>query len=153
MPPIEEGKSDLIHDRFAVDSYPASPQNARGRIILATGTLANTAAALSSSTYHLADLPSNCLLHHDTFFDVENDGFAQIVIGTKTDTDAFVDVARSAGNIVSPIAQGDVNHGKELWEILGFAADPGGVISLYKHAEADATGAGTMPFQIAYITA
>ena len=78
---------------------------------------------------------------------------AQIVIGTETDTDALVDVLKSAGALHSPIAKGDANHGKRLWEVLGLAKDPGGNIGLWKHAEADAAAAGSMSFQIHYITA
>jgi len=51
----------------------------------------------------------------------------------------------------NPIAQGDANHGLRLWEVLGLAASPGGNIALYAHAEANATGAGSMPFRIAYL--
>ena len=66
------------------------------------------------------------------------------------DVDALVSVLKSAGNTVSPIAFGDANHGKALWEVVGLAADPGGVISIYAHAIANATGAGSMPFRIEY---
>lgn len=150
---VENGSSDLIHDFYDMDDYPADPVQARGRLVIATGTVANAAADSNLSKYHLVDLPSNCILHFDTFFDVAADGFAQIVIGTETDTDALVDVAKSAGALHNPIAKGDANHGKRLWEVLGLAKDPGGNIGLWKHAEADAAAAGSMPFQIHYITA
>lgn len=52
---------------------------------------------------------------------------------------------------VAPIANGDANHGKRLWEVLGLASDPGGMIALWKHAAANATGAGSMPFAIHYL--
>ncbi|MFP4044053.1 MAG: hypothetical protein ACLFTP_05725 [Rhodosalinus sp.] len=144
-------KSDLIHDYLDSTSTPPDPVQARGRPIYATGTVANGADDSNGSMYHLADLPSDCILLPETFFDVENDGFAQIVIGTQTDTDALVDQAQSSEDIVAPIAQGDANHGKRLWEVLGLAEDPGGMIGLWKHAEADAGSAGSMPFQIAYL--
>jgi len=150
---VETGSSDLIHDYYDMESYAPDPVQARGRLVIATGTVANAAADSNLSKYHLVDLPSNCILHFDTFFDVAADGFAQIVIGTETDTDALVDVAKSAGALHSPIAKGDANHGKRLWEVLGLAKDPGGNIGLWKHAEADAAAAGNMPFQIHYITA
>ncbi|MGB1390662.1 MAG: hypothetical protein ACPG61_17450 [Paracoccaceae bacterium] len=150
---VVNSKSDLIHDFYDVDSHPADAGQARGRLVIATGILINAATDSDTSKYHLVDLPSSCILHPDTFFDVENDGFAQIVIGTESDTDALVDVAKSAGNLHSPIAKGDANHGKRLWEVLGLASDPGGNIGIWKHAEANAAGAGNMPFQIHYITA
>lgn len=148
---VVSGKSDLIHDYLDSTSSAPDPVQARGRLIVATGTLTNGAADSSASMYHLVDLPSDCILQPGTFFDVENDGFAQIVIGTRTDTDALVDQTRATGNTVSPIAVGDANHGKRLWEVLGLAADPGGMIGLWKHAEANATGAGSMPFAIHYL--
>lgn len=148
---VVETNSDLIHDYLDPGSVPPDPVQARGRLIVATGTVANAADDSNGSMYHLVDLPSDCILQPDTFFDVQNDGFAQIVIGTRGDTDALIDQTRATENTVSPIAAGDAHHGKRLWEVLGLAADPGGNIGLYKHAEADATGAGSMPFAIHYL--
>ena len=149
---VVTSKSNLVHDSFDTGIYPPDPVEARGRLVLMTGTVTNAADDSNGSMYHLVDLPSRCILHHDTFFDVENDGFAQIVIGTKTDTDALVDQTKVTETIAQPITMGDANHGKRLWEGLGLAADPGGMIGIWKHAEAAAAGAGAMPFQIAYIT-
>ncbi|MEX0306029.1 MAG: hypothetical protein AB3N12_01470 [Ruegeria sp.] len=148
---IVEGTSDLIHKYLDFESVPPDPVQARGRLIVSTGTVENAADDSNASMYHLVDLPSDCILQPGTFFDVENDGFAQIVIGTKTDTDALIDQLQSVGNMITPIANGDANHGMRLWQVLGMAEDPGGMISLYKHAEADATGAGSMPFAIHYL--
>lgn len=147
---IENGASNLVPRTLGGTAHP-DPHEVAGRMYVATGTLTTAADASDTSSYRLVDLPSNCLLHPDTIFDVENSGFAAVRIGTKTDVDAFVSVARSAATTHSPIVAGDANHGKKLWEILGLAADPGGTIALFVHAIADATGAGTMPFQIHYI--
>ncbi|SFY18627.1 hypothetical protein SAMN04244548_03002 [Paracoccus pantotrophus] len=130
---------------------PLDPIDKAGRLIVMTGTVANAASDSNLSSYHLCDLPSDCMLHELTAFDVENWGFATVNIGTKTDIDALVTVAKSAGNTVKPVAFGDAGHGKRLWEILGLAADPGGVIGLYLHASANATGAGSCPFQVVYL--
>ena len=148
---VVEEKSDLIHDYLDSASVPPDPVKARGRLIVATGAVVNLAADSNTSMYHLVDLPSDCILQPGTFFDVASDGFAQIVIGTKSDTDALVDQTKATENIVTPIANGDANHDKRLWEALGMAADPGGNIGLWKHAEADATGAGSMQFAIHYL--
>lgn len=151
--PVVKKLSNLIHDHYDPASVPPDPEQARGRLVCATGLVLNAADDLSGSTYHLADIPSGVILHEDTFFDVQNWGFAQVVIGTLSDTDALVDVAKSAGNTVTPIAVGDASHGKRLWEVLGLAADPGGMIGLYAHTEGNATGAGNMPFRVAYLAA
>lgn len=148
---VVEGKSDLIHDYLDAESVAPDPVQASGRVIVATGTVANAADDSTASMYHLVDLPSDCILQPGTFFDVQGDGFAQIVIGTKSDTDALVDQTRATENIITPIANGDANHGKRLWEVLGLAENPGGNISLWKHAEAAATGDGSMPFAIHYL--
>jgi hypothetical protein len=148
---VVSGASNLIQDPLSYTAAPPDPQENRGRLVLATGSVSNLASDSNTSKYELARIPSIALLHEDTFFDVENWGFAQIVIGTETDTDALVDQTKVTENTVTPIAVGDANHGKQLWEVLGLAADPGGEIALWIHAEADAAGAGSMPFRIAYI--
>ena len=150
---IVKGKPDLVAnylDAFIAQSDPADPNRARGRPIYVQGTVANAATDSNTSMYHLCDLPSDCILLEHTAFDVQNWGFAQVVIGTRDDTDALLDVAKSAANTQRPITFGDANHAKELWEVLGLAANPGGTIGLYAHAEADAAGAGSMPFQVVY---
>lgn len=147
---VVTGKSNLIRDYVAGEDAP-DPMVARGRLYVATGTVANAATDSSGSKYHLADLPSDCILDPLTNFKVDGWGFAQILIGTETDTNALLDVARSAATTQQPVAFGAAaSHGKELWELLGMAADPGGTIGLWAHAAAGATGAGTMPFQVVY---
>ncbi len=142
-------KSNLFGDYLAGIDNP-DPELARGRPIVATGSVENGATDSSLSTYKLASLPSNCILGDRTKFDVENWGFATVNIGTLTDVDALITIAKSSGNTVSPVVFGDAKHGKRLWEVLGLAADPGGVIDIYAHASAGATGAGSMPFQFEY---
>lgn len=143
-------KSDLFPDRLAGDDVP-DPARARGRSICITGTVANGATDSSTSTYHLCDVPADAILDSRTAFDVENWGFAAIRIGTKADNDALVSVLKSAGNTVSPVAFGDAKHGLPLWQVLGLSAAPEtGVIGLYAHAIAAATGAGSMPFEVHY---
>lgn len=148
---VVNAKSDLIHDYLDDTSNAPDPVMARGRVIKSTGTVTNASDDSNLSTFHLFDVPSDALPDTSTFFDVENWGFAQVVIGTLTDTDALVDQTRATENVVTPFAQGDANHGKRWWEVLGLASDPGGMISIYAHAEANATGAGTMLFQNAYL--
>lgn len=150
---VVTSKSDLIHDYLDENSIQPDPARARGRLIIATGTVTNAADDSDTSSYHLADIPADAILHEDTFFDVENWGFAQVVIGTSVDTDALIDVLKSAANIQKPKVEGDANHGKMVWEMLGLASNPGGNIALYAHAEAAATAAGSMPFRIAYLYA
>lgn len=145
-------KSNLVTDR-AANVPNADPEYVRGRPVIATGTVANGASDSSGSKYHLVDIPAHAILDSRTAFDVENWGFATVSIGTESDVDALKQVLKSAGNTVSPIAFGDANHGKPIWQVLGLSAEPpSGMVSLYAHAIADAAGAGSMPFEIHYRT-
>ena len=141
--PIAYKKSDL----FGKDVDPAK---LRGRPIVVTFTVANAADDLSGSTFLLCKLPSEAIIDSRTAFQVQNWGFAQVNIGTETDIDALGTVAKSTGNVYSPVAFGDAKHGLPLWEILGLAKDPGGEVYLYAHASANATGAGSMKGEIHY---
>ncbi|MGY9049007.1 MAG: hypothetical protein ACKVKF_18660, partial [Rhodobacterales bacterium] len=136
---------------FDITAVPPDPEVARGRLILSTGRVTNLTTDSNLSKYCIAEVPSKALVHEDTFFDVADWGFAQIVIGTETDTDALVDQTKATENIVTPFAVGDTSHLKRWWEVLGLAADPNGLLELWVHAEANATAAGTMDFRIAYI--
>ena len=148
---IEHVLSNLIKDYYDSTSVEPDPARARGRPIVAAGSVANGASDSSGSTYHLADLPSDCILDSATGFQVENWGFAAIRLGTRSDVDALASVLKSAGTVVSPIVKyAAASHGKPLWEVLGLADDPGGTIGIYAHAIADATGAGSMAFEIHY---
>lgn len=129
----------------------ADPQAIAGIMRVVTGRVTNAADDSSGSKYHLCDLPSDCYLDPGTLFDVENTGFATINIGTETDIDALITVLKSAGNTVTPVAFGDADHGVELWQALGLAANPGGFIGLWLHASGNATGAGTTLFTVKYI--
>ena len=141
--PVVKKKSDLFMDKIAEIPAP-DPARARGRLIVAAFTVANAADDLDGSSYLLASLPSDCILDSRTFFKVDDTGFAAIRIGTLSDPEALVAQLKSAEAVARPIADGDANHGLPLWEVLGLSADPGGVIDIYQHAIANATGAGTL---------
>lgn len=142
--------SDLFRDVLTGGDV-LDAQRVRGVVRCATGSVANLATDSNTSKYRLGRVPADALVHPDTMFDVENWGFAQVVIGTETDTDALVDQTKATENLVTPFAFGDANHGKTWWEALGFASSPGGEIEIWAHAEADAAGAGSMPFALAWI--
>ena len=139
------------------DLYPATPSatpdpaRANGRSHVVRGSVSNGATDSANSTFLLASLPADCVLDEQTSFKVDGWGFATIRIGTRTDNDALVDVLRSAGTYVTPVAVGDAKHGLPLWQVLGLAAAPeNNVIDLYAHGIAGATGAGSMKFKIVY---
>lgn len=141
--PITKKKSDIL----SADSDSAK---ANGVLRFVTATLTNAADDLSGSTFRIASLPSCAVLDALTGFQVQNWGFADIRIGTAGNPAALVSVLKSAGNVVNPIVRFDAKHGQPLWQALGLADDPGGMIDLFAHAIANATGAGSMKVEIAY---
>lgn len=148
--PVVNTKSDLFRDVIAGEIQP-DPLLIHGDLKFATGTVVNTATDETGSIYEIARLPSHVVMHGLTEFDVENWGFARVVIGSREVTDQIADQNRVTAPAITPFAVGDANHGKRLWEVLGLAEDPGGQIAICAHAIANATGAGAMPFQIAWI--
>jgi hypothetical protein len=147
--PVVNVKSTL----FKAESDPLGaepkPELARGRPIVATGSMANLATDSLTSKYLLAELPSDAILDTRTFFKVDTWGYTDIRIGTLTDVAALVSQLRSAAAIVSPLTQGDARHGQPLWQALGLASDPGGTIGIYAHGSGAIT-AGSMRFEIHY---
>ncbi len=142
-----------VNSDIAAPSPNSDPGKARGRPVKSVGNVANASTDSQNSKYKLADLPSEAILQPGTFFKVDLWGYADIRIGTFSDPVALVNQLRSAGAIVTPIANGDARHGQPLWQALGLAADPGGVIGIYAHGNVAApTGAGTMRFALEYLT-
>jgi len=147
--PIVNLKSDLYRDEQAGGRVPDALL-VKGRMKTATGTLTNGATDLNTSMYLMAELPSHVIIDPDTEFKVSGWGYVDLRIGTKTDVTAFVNLLVAAATTQPMVVKFDANHGKALWEVAGLAEDPGGVIGIYAHAVANATGAGTMPFVIKY---
>lgn len=147
---VVKSKSDLFPDLQAGGVTP-DPARARGRAICAAFTVANLATDSALSIYHLCDIPADAILDSRTAFFVSGWGFATVNIGTRADNDALVTIPKATGAVVSPVAFGDAKHGLPLWQVLGLAASPeSGVISLYAHAIANATAAGTMKGEVHY---
>lgn len=147
---VVNSASNLFRDALTLGAMPDTVE-LRGKLYTAVGIVLNLTSDNTGSTYKLATLPSDCILHPSTVFDVQNWGFAQVVIGSLLQTDDILDVAKSAAALQSPVAWGNANHNKRLWEWLGLSADPGGTIDIYAHAEGNATADGNMPFAIAYL--
>lgn len=127
------------------------PLVARGYRRTAIGKAVNAAGDSDGSKYLLAELPSHAILARGTLFHVENWGFAAIRIGTFATAGALVSVLKSAATTQAPVTALIETTGARLWQTMGLAADPGGVLGLYAHAIANATGAGDMPFVIEWI--
>ena len=147
--PIVEVSADVVPNRQQGQA-DVDPLRSNGRPKVITGTVANAADDALGSIYHLATLPAACLLHPDTAFDPTLSGLADLRVGTRTDPNALV-AAPSIDGIHKPVAFGDAKYDKPLWQMLGLAENPGGMIELYQHAIANATATGVTKFQITYI--
>lgn len=137
----------------AIDNKLFDPILTDGRRRLKTVTVANAATDSQGSTYKLASLPSDCILHYTTQFYVSNWGYADIRIGTLTDPAALVSQTKVTAATITPTMAGDPAwHGKRLWQRLGLAADPGGTIDIYAHGSvAAAVAAGTLLANFDYL--
>lgn len=142
--------SELYRSPIALGAVP-DPVQVKGVHRAALGSVACGATDSTGSTYKLCAIPSHAILTPDTYFDVTDWGFAQVVVGSLTATDQLVDQTQATEDIVTPIAQGGADFGKRLWELLGLSEDPGGMIDLYLHAEAGAAGAGSANFYVSYL--
>lgn len=144
-------KSNLFKQPSDPLGAEPKPELARGRPIVATGLMTNLATDNTGSKYLLAEVPSDAILDTRTFFKVDTWGYADIRIGTFSDPAALVNQLKSLETIATPVDVGDAKHGMPLWQACGLAADPGGNIGIYAHGSvANATGAGSMRFEIHY---
>lgn len=140
--------SDLITDA-RLDQNPPDPAKARGTVHVIAGTMTNLADDDSGSTFLLCQIPANAILDSNTKFSSAAAGYATIRVGTRASATALLNAAKAA--ILSPIVMGDAKHGLPAWQQLGLAAAPdNNMIDLMFTAGANATGAGSMPFEVWY---
>lgn len=150
---VENLKSTIFGATVAGD-YVAPDSAARdGHIRRIAGRVSNSAGANTGSKYLLCELPWSCILLSQTAFRTDNWGFAQAVIGTDEDPDGLLDAAKGASATGQlPITIFGAKWNKPFWAQMGLAAMPakGAFARLYAVAEADATGAGTLDFDIQF---
>lgn len=148
--PVVNLKSDLF-PASSTTRADADAARARGEPKVATFSVANASTDSANSTYLLASVPAEALFDEATSFKVDGWGFATVSIGTKDDIDALVTVLKTAGTYVNPVLVGDAKHGLPIWQALGLAKAPAnGMVDIYAHGPANATGAGTLKGKIAY---
>lgn len=151
--PVEQGKSTIFGATVAGD-YVAPQSAARdGHIRRIAGRITNTATASTGSKYLLAEIPWSAILLPQTAFLTMNWGFAQAVIGTDEDPDGLLDAVKGASATGQlPITIFGAKWNLPFWAQMGLPAMPikGSFAKLYAVAEADATGAGTLDFDIQF---
>jgi hypothetical protein len=147
--PIRNKVSDAITDA-RLDQNPQDPARQRGRAVVVTFTAANIIDDDSGSTFYLCDIPADAILDRATSFFVTNWGYATVNVGTRSAPTAFFTGLRTA-NIINPITIGDTRHGLPAWQQLGLSAAPAdNNISLFCHAPANATVAGSLRGEVVY---
>lgn len=149
--PVVQVKSDLYFASGLSDIQPDSLR-LKGHMFRANGLVANGAADSIASTYKLLSLPSHVILLPETTGESTSWGYADMRLGTLTDPAALVNQTRLSAATWNPIAALGTWHDKRLWQRLGLAADPGGMIALYLHGSvAGPTGAGSCKFTFAWL--
>ena len=147
--PVRNKVSDAITDP-RLDQNPQDPARQRGRPVNIAFTATNVLDDDSGSIFHLCDIPADAILDRQTSFFVTNWGYATVNVGTRSAATAFFTGLRSA-NTITPITIGDTRHGLPAWQQLGLSAAPiDNVISLFAHAPANATVAGSLRGEVVY---
>lgn len=120
-----------------------------GGIHRVQGTVSNAADDSAGSRYLLVQIPTSAILLPETKFDTESWGFAACQLGIDEDPDALYTGAPGASD-VAPIAQWGAKWNVPVWQQLGLTSDPLKTIDLVSIAAANATGAGSLKFDIVY---
>lgn len=133
-----------------------------GSVQITTVSVEVTAAASDTSTYLLARLPSDARIHPQSIIaldDLASTGSPTLDIGTydasdgtTADVDAIndgIDLATASTGL--RMIKNPANWGKQLWELAGCAADPGGFINVKGVMDdADTNTGGTLSASIVW---
>ncbi len=121
-----------------------------GRVMVVAGKVTCLATDNLGSIYLLAPIPSSAIILPATLIKGDAWGFAQFVVGIEGAVDQLLDIttvsALTAGDPI--LAAFDAKWNKPVWEQAGLAADPMTPLNLMLTAEADATGAGQVDFDL-----
>src|SRR5262245_31113263 len=151
-----------LENLFAKGAGPYDPRSSHGLggdVKGVSRTLEMSAAANIASTYDFAYVPTNARLFGSSklFFDAVGGagilldiGFApvdgNITASLQALNDSIAANAAGSGALIKDIA----NYGKRVWEILGLAADPGGMVILRVSSRGAAGTGGTITLELIY---
>lgn len=129
--------------------------NWHGRVRVMSDHIALVAASVGAGdTVYVAKLPSHAvLLPESTFYFDALTGASDVDFGDANDPNGLADAINmtSAGS-ASAMEQVDIaNYGKRLWELLGYSADPGGILNLYLTLNTDLTANGDLTSILYYV--
>lgn len=150
--PVEHIKSDIFGSTGASGYTSPNSASRNGRINRVAGTVACAADALTGSTYLLASVPSSAIMLPESAIMTTAWGFAQAVVGTLGVTDGLLDVTKATGGASgnNPITIFGAKWNVPVWQQFGLAADPGIPLDILAIAQADATGAGSIKFDLVF---
>lgn len=151
--------ADLYASSFQQDTFPTTflpGGTGPNRICAIAGRYAVVAAAVAiNDKLHMAQLPSDVriLFSSTIYFDALGSGAADVDIGDDENPDGLTDAedmtSAGSGSIIQSV---DLpNRGKMLWEMLGYSADPGGLIDIYATFKAEPAANGDIYFEIYYL--
>ena len=150
-------RTDVKADTFgnvAAGAYAAPFASARdGRIHRTAGRVSALSTDNNGSRFLIAQIPTSAIILPQSFIRTDNWAFAQAVIGTIAVPTGLLNVARATGgatgNALSTIF--GAKWAQPAWQQAGLAAAPAvPLLDIFAHAIADATGAGTIDFDIWY---
>lgn len=149
---IVNKKSSVYAAMAATGMIAATASSAHGVIARVAGTITNDATDNSGSTYLMLAVPASAIILPESAIKTTGWGFAQATIGVAGDTAALLNVTKATGGGTgnNPVVLFDAKWNKPIWKQLGLAADPGTLIELVVSTATDATGAGTIDFDLVF---
>lgn len=128
---------------------PSAITNGRGRALIGTVEVANGDSP--TSTVNFGSLPSSARLRPSgkIFYDALT-GVTSFSLGDANYPNALVNAAdiHLAGSASALSAVDIASYTQPLWKVLGYAADPGGSISIIGTLNQAATAAGTITLDL-----
>lgn len=148
---VVERKSDLFGTGPGVPDKSA--KHMRGTTRCAHGTVTSVTGDEAASVYELVRIPSNAILTHNTVIDGQLLGLTAFDLGSEAQPVGLLDINSTPVAVSRPIAELGAKHGMELWEQLGYAADPGGEIAIVLIPRATVSAGGAAPFFFEWVVA
>lgn len=110
-----------------------------------------TAAAETASQYYLTSVPSNCIPRFDStlYHDAASTSVTLdiVVANPSTSSTAMLaddlDISSAGSKLMLADVDDPANGGKELWDLAGFASDPGLQLDIYAELGSGGTAAAT----------
>lgn len=146
-------KSTVFGALVASGGYQApNSASAKGLPMRIAGRVSNEATDQTGSKYLLCEVPSSAIMLPESAIRTTAWGFAQAVVGVEGAPDGLLDVTRATGGATgnNPITIFTPNWNVPIWQQMGLASDPLKPVQIWVVAEADATGAGTIDFDLQF---